>query len=65
MQMYCLGWRKYTNNIRPKKVTSNNDKKVITQKSRCPNCMSNKSRFLKQKSNESGWNNINPKLFIY
>ena len=40
--------------------------KVIRQKSRCTNCISDKSRFLKQKPNKkSGWNNINSKLFVY
>ena len=38
--------------------------KVIRQKSRA-NCMSDKSRLLKQKTNKSGWNNIHPKLLIY
>ena len=63
MQTYCLGCRKHTIYIGSKKVTMTN--KVIRQKLRCANCMSDKSRFLKQKSNKSGWSNINPKLFIY
>ena len=34
--------------------------KVIRDKSRCGNCMSDKSRFLKQRFNKkSSWNNIN------
>ena len=37
---------------------------MIRQKSRCAACMSDKSRFLKQKSNKSSWNNINPTFFI-
>ena len=63
MQTYCLGCRKYTNSIGSKKVAMTN--KVIRQKSKCTNCMSDKSRFLKQKSNKSSWNNINLKLSIY
>ena len=40
--------------------------KVIRDKLRYVNCMSDKSRFLKQNNNKkSGWNNINPKLSIY
>ena len=39
---------------------------VIRDKSRCANCMPDKWRFLKQKQNKnSGWNNINLKLFVY
>ena len=35
--------------------------KVVKEKSRCAKCVSDKSRFLKQKSNKkSGCNNINP-----
>ena len=40
--------------------------KVVREKSKGAYCMFDKSRFLKQKHNKkSGWNNINPKLFIY
>ena len=40
--------------------------KVIRGKSRCANCMFDKSRFLKEKHNKkSSWDNINPKPFIY
>ena len=39
--------------------------KVIRDKSRCANCTSDKSRFLKRKPNKKSiWNNINPKIFI-
>ena len=51
MQTYCLDCRKHTNSIGSKKVTMTN--KVIRQKSKCTNCMSDKSKFLKQKSNKS------------
>ena len=55
---------KYTNNIGLKKAIMTN--KVIRDKLRYVNCMSDKSRFLKQNNNKkSGWNNINPKLSIY
>ena len=64
MQTYFLMCKKHTNNIGSKKVINTN--KVVRQKPRCANCMSNKSRFLKQKHNKkSDWNNINTKLFIY
>ena len=39
--------------------------KVIRERSRCANCISDKSRFLKQKPNKKDWNKTNPKLFIY
>ena len=40
--------------------------KAIRGKWRCTNCMVDKSRLLKQKYNKkSGFNNINPKIFIY
>ena len=62
MQTYCLGCRKHTNNIYSKKVIMRN--KVIRDKSRCANCMSHKSRFLKQRFNKkSSWDNINPQIF--
>ena len=39
--------------------------KVIRDKSRCANCIPDKSRLLKQKYNgKSGWNNTNPKLLL-
>ena len=63
MQTYCLGCRNHTYSIGSKKGTMTN--KVIRPKSKCTNCMSDKSRFLKQKSNKSSWNNINLKLSIY
>ena len=45
MQIYCLGCRKHTDNIGSKKVIITNE--VVRQKSRCANCMVQKSRFLK------------------
>ena len=64
MQTYCLGCKKHTGSIGSKKVMMIN--KVIRDKSRCANCMSDKSRFLKQLHNKkSVWNNINPKLFLH
>ena len=44
---YCLGYKDYTQNFRPQEVKMTN--KVLRQKSRCVVCLSNKSRFLKQK----------------
>ena len=46
---YCLGCKDYTQNFRPEKVKMTN--KVLTKKSHCIVCRSNKSRFLKQKIN--------------
>ena len=64
MKTYCLSFKKHPNNIGSKRVTMRN--KVIRDKSRCANCMSDKSRFVKQRHNKkSSWNSTNPKLFIY
>ena len=64
MQTYCLSCKKRANNVGAKKVTMTN--KIVRVKSRYANCMSDKSRFLKQKYNKkSSWNNVNPKLFVY
>ena len=45
-----LACRKHTNNIASRKVTVTN--KVVREKSRCGECLSDKSRFLKQKPNK-------------
>ena len=45
MQTYCLGCKKHTDNIGSKTVTTT--KKVVRQKSRWDNSISDKSRFLK------------------
>ena len=47
MQTHCLNCKKRTNKIDSKKVIMAN--KVIREKSRCPNCIVDKSIFLKQK----------------
>ena len=54
MRIYCLACREHTNNIGSKNVTMTN--KVIRDKSRCAQCLSDKSRFMKQNSikKESG-----------
>ena len=44
---YCLGCEKHTNNVASRSVTVTN--KVLRQKSRSSECLSDKSRFLKQK----------------
>ena len=46
---YCFGCKDYTKNIRPEKVKM--IKNVLTEKSHCVVCRSNKSKFLKQKIN--------------
>ena len=64
MQTCCLSCRKHIYNIGSKKVIMTN--RVLRQASKCATCVAEKSRFLKQKLNKkSGWNNINPKLFVY
>ena len=50
LRTYCLVCRKHTNNIASRKKTMRN--KVVRDKSRCGVCMSDKSRFLKQKPNK-------------
>ena len=50
LRTYCLACRKHTNNIASRKVNMKN--KVVRDKSRCGECLSDKSRFLKQKSNK-------------
>ena len=47
LKIYCLACRKRTNNIASTKVTMTN--KVTRDKSRCGECLSDKSRFLKLK----------------
>ena len=49
MRTYCLSCKRHTKNFGSKKVMMMN--KVIRDKPRCANCMSGKSRFLKQKHN--------------
>ena len=50
LRTYCLACRKHTSNIASRKVTMTN--KVVRGKSRCSECFSDKSIFLKQKSNK-------------
>ena len=50
LKSYCLACRKHTNNITSRKVTMTN--KVIREKSRCSECLSDKSMFMKQKHNK-------------
>ena len=45
MQRYCFSCKKHTNNIGSKKVIMTN--KLVRERSRCANCMVDKSRFLK------------------
>ena len=47
LRTYCLTCRKHTNNIASRKVTMINN--VVRDKSRCSECLSNKSKFLKEK----------------
>ena len=50
LRTHCLACRKHTNNIAPRNVSMAN--KVIRNKSRCSECFSDKSRFVKQKHNK-------------
>ena len=50
LRTYCLACRKDTNNIASRKVTMTN--KVIRDKSRFSECLSDKLRFMKQKHNK-------------
>ena len=43
LKTYCLACREHADNIGLKKVTMTN--KVVRDKSRCAQCLSNKSRF--------------------
>ena len=64
MRAYCLRRRDKADNIGSKKVTMTN--KVKRDKSRCAECVSDKSRFQKQKHyKRSSWNNINLKIFVF
>ena len=47
LRTYCIACEKHTNNIASRKVTLTN--KVIRDKSRCSECLSDKSNFMKQK----------------
>ena len=50
LRPYCLACRKHTNNTASRKVTMTN--KVIRDKSRCSECLSDKSSLMKQKHNK-------------
>ena len=50
LRTYCLASRKHTNNIASRKVAMT--KKVIRDKSRCGECLSDKSLFMKQNHNK-------------
>ena len=50
LRTYCLACRKHTNHIASRKVTMTNE--VIRDKSRCRECLSDKSRFMKRKLNK-------------
>ena len=47
LRTYCLACKKHTDNFGSKNVSMT--KKVIRNKSRCSECLSGKSRFMKQK----------------
>ena len=47
---YCFGCKDFTHNLRPQEVKMTN--KVLTEKSNYVVCWSNKSRFLKKKTQQ-------------
>ena len=47
---YCLACKKHTDNFGSKNVLMTN--KVVRNESRCSKCLSDKSRFMKQKHNK-------------
>ena len=55
LRTYCLACREHTTNIGSNRVTLTN--KVITGNSRCAECFSDKSRFMKQDHNKNGSHN--------
>ena len=61
MQTYCLGCKKHTDNICPKKLMMKNKK--IKGKSRCADCMADKLLFDEIK-HKSGWDIIVPQIFL-
>ena len=50
LRTYCLACKKHTNNLGSKYVSMTN--KLFRNKSRCSECLSDKSRFMKQKHNK-------------
>ena len=50
LRAYCLACRKHNNYTASRKVTMTN--KVVRDKSRCGECLFDKSRFMKQKHNK-------------
>ena len=50
LKTYCLACKQYTAKIGSRKATMTNT--VIRDKSRCGECLSDRSRFLKQKPNQ-------------
>ena len=51
VRTYCLACRKHTNNIALRKVTMAN--KIVRDKSRCSECLCDKSRFMKKSITKS------------
>ena len=50
LKAYCLACREHTGKIDSKRMTMT--KKVIKDKPRCAQCLSDQSRFMKQKLNK-------------
>ena len=51
LRTYCLPCREHTNNIGSKRVNMTN--KVVRDKSRSANCLSDKSRFMAQEDSKT------------
>ena len=56
MRIYCLSCRKHDNNVGSWNITMTN--KVIRNKSKSGVCLSDKSRFMKQKHNKKVVGNV-------
>ena len=63
LRTYCLACRKHTNHIASRKVTMTS--KVVTDKSRCGECLSYKSKFLKQKPNKKSGQYYKTNMLTY
>ena len=50
LRTYCLTCKKHNDNFGSKNISMTN--KVIRNKSRCGECLNDKSRFMKQKHNK-------------
>ena len=62
LRTYYLACRKHANNIGSKRVTMTNT--IIREKSRCSECLSDKSRFMAQEDSKSSQKKRNKRKLI-